>query len=168
MTILIAIALVALSLYRFRARFNAESHRQQMITWPEVPAIFDLKEPILLEPSIGSSGQEWFTRLLEPYRFYFNGELREGNHLIPEKIKLNETDQREVGRRLNRRREELTVRCNPDDPVDNALLVPHLGLSWPRLLVYLFYGVVLPLALTKVVLYAYQAPSEWWEVITTN
>lgn len=167
MIIVIAILLVAATAYRFHCRFNAEFHRQRMITWPRVPAIFDPKEPILLEPYVGSE-KKWFTRLLKPYRFYFNGELREGNHLIPDKVKLKEYDQWEVGRRLNRRRDGLTVRCNPEAPEENALLVPHQKLSWPNLLGYVFYGVVLPFALIQVGLYWYQAPAEWWEVITFN
>lgn len=145
MTIVIATVLFALTLHRFGNRFNEEVDRQRMLTWPRVPAIFDPKEPILLEPSIGARrGVKWFTRLAEPYRFYFNGELREGNNLIPEKIRLNNNDQQEIGRRLNRRREELTVRYNPEDFTENMLLVPHAGISWPRLAVYLFFGVVLP------------------------
>jgi hypothetical protein len=164
MTIVIAILLVAGAAFRFHSRFNAEVHRQRMLTWPEVPAIFDPNEPILLEPHIGSASKEWFTRLLKPYRFYYNGELREGNHLIPDNIKLREYDQRAVARKLNWRREQMTVRCNSEVPEDNTLLVPHQGLTWSRLLVYLFFGVVLPVLFLYGVLAYHWEPNYWLEL----
>lgn len=160
--------MVALTVYQFRTRFNAELHRQRMITWPEVPALFDADEPISLEPYLGATGKMRLTRLEVAYRFYFNGELREGKNLIPENIRLYESDQQEVKRKLNRQRKHLTVCCNPEEPEDNALLVPHAELSWRGFLVYPFYGVALPFALIKVALYVYQAPTEWWEVLTIH
>lgn len=160
------IILFLLVVFRFRRRFNAEFARQQAITWPAVPALFSVDTLDLEETEPASEVPSYRSSLANGYMFYTHGKRFTGNQLLPEQLALDEGARTTLLQRLNARKDSLQVRYDPDGPAHNFLAVGHSGLSWAKVLVYAFFGVVLPLFIAYSMLTLLTDPVVWWDTIT--
>jgi hypothetical protein len=160
------IILFFLVVFRFRRRFNAEFDRQHQITWPAVPALFAVDTLELEASEPASEGTPYRSSLANGYEFYTHGKRFTGNQLLPEQLALDESARTTLLQRLNARKDTLQVRYDPNGPVRNFLAVGHGGLSWSKVVVYAFFGVVLPLFLGYAALALLNDPAVWWDAIT--
>jgi hypothetical protein len=159
------IVLFLLVVFRFRRRFNAEFERQQQITWPSVPARFST-DRLELEIAPLTEAMPYSSWLAHGYEFYTHGDRFVGKQLLPEEQLLDKTAGTALNLELNTRKAELAVRYDPADPTRNFLAVGHSGLSWGKVIIYAFFGVVLPLLLTYSTLALLTDPGAWWDAIT--
>ena len=160
----VPIVLVLLTLFRFRRRFNAEFDRQTMITWPVSSAIFTSR-PIELEKK-GQPGAPTVSKLEQSYSFYTQGEAFTGNRLIPEITLIAPEEEDRIERKLNEQGRTWWVKYNPDDPSENMLKAGHGGLSWSKVLVYAFFGVILPGFFIYAAMAYLTDPVAWWDAVT--
>lgn len=159
------IVLFLLVVFRFRRRFNAEFDRQQQITWPSVPARFPT-DRLELEIAPLTESMPYSSCLANGYEFYTHGDRFVGKQLLPEEHLLDQAAGTALNLDLNTRKAELEVRYDPVDPARNFLAVGHGGLSWGKVVVYAFFGVVLPLFLIYSTLALLTDPGAWWDAIT--
>ncbi|WP_020567024.1 hypothetical protein [Neolewinella persica] len=159
------IFLFLLVVFRFRRRFNAEFDRQRQITWPAVPAFF-AKDTLELEVTPVNEGAPYYSCLKYGYEFYTYGQKFVGRQLLPEQVGLTEAAGKKVLQQLNAQKSELQVRYDPAGPVRNFLVVGHSGLSWFKVCVFAFFGVVLPLFLLYSTLALLTDPAVWWDAVT--
>jgi hypothetical protein len=160
------IVLFLLVVFHFRWRFNAEFDRQQQITWPAVPAVFSTEKLELTKALPGGESMPYNTSLTQHYAFYSQGARHVGNQLLPELLALDEGSHAALVKQLNDQKSTLQVRYDPTRPVQNFLAVGHGGLSWPKVCIYAFFGVVLPMLLIYSTLALLTDPAAWWDAIT--
>jgi hypothetical protein len=154
--------LTAFIAFRFRKRFNAEFRRQQMITWPTVRVLTD-NEHLQLRKEEGRT--TYAAELDEDYHFFTHGKRYTGQQLIGEEIPLSTEQKTIITKRLNEQRSQLTARFNPAAPEENMLRVGHSSLGWGKVLVYAFFGVVLPTFFAYSSLEWATDPATWWETV---
>jgi hypothetical protein len=106
------------------------------------------------------------TSLRQHYAFYSQGDRHVGNQLLPELMALDEVAHAALVKQLNDQKSTLQVRYDPTRPVQNFLAVGHGGLSWFKVCIYAFFGVVLPLFLAYSALTLLTDPAVWWDTIT--
>ncbi|MFK8161315.1 MAG: hypothetical protein AB8H12_02525 [Lewinella sp.] len=159
------IILFVLVVFRFRRRFNAEFDRQRQISWPAVPAHF-VNHTLKLEITPLNETMHFYSCLKKGYEFYTHGQRFVGRQLLPEQLGIAEATGKRVLEQLNTRRDALQVRYDPDGPARNFLAVGHGGLSWAKVCVYAFFGVVIPLLLVYSALALLTDPAEWWDAVT--
>lgn len=148
---------------RFVKRFNAEFRRQEMTTWPTAKAVFDVDHLQLRnDPEReGAMGE-----LDRNYQFYSQGQAYAGKRLVADAVTISPERRTIVNKLLNEQREELTVRFNPAAPEENVLRVGHAHLTWWKVLVYAFFGVVVPVFMIYMYLKWQGGPLSWSETIT--
>ncbi|MEM9929295.1 MAG: hypothetical protein AAF840_05725, partial [Bacteroidota bacterium] len=156
--------LFLLVLFRFRRRFNHEFARQSQITWPEATALFTLR-PIALQKG-EKPHANGTTELAEPYHFYSQGAEFTGRQLLPEVLSLRKEEQQRIEQRLNAADKTWKVKYNPKDPQENMLRVGHSGLSWWKVVVYGFFGIVLPLCFVYGIMAYLTDPVAWWDAVS--
>lgn len=163
LTILVPAVLFLLVGLRFVKRFNAEFQRQEMTTWPTTKALFDVDHIQLRnDPErAGAVGE-----LDRDYQFYSQGQAYTGKRLVADAVTISRERQTIVNKLLNEQRDELTVRFNPATPEENVLRVGHAHLTWWKMLVYAFFGVVVPVYMIYMTLLWSGGPGSWSDTIT--
>lgn len=154
--------LVVLIALRFGKRFNAEFRRQEMVTWPTAKGIFDT-ENLQLRNDPDRKGA--VGELDRDYQFYSHGKAYTGRKLIAEEITISREQQLIVNKLLNKGRDDLSVRFNPKQPEDNVLRVGHAHLTWWKIFVYAFFGVVIPVFMVYCILQWPNTAETWFDTL---
>lgn len=145
---------------QFFRRFRRERKRQEAFTWPEVrvqlpEAPLDLSEQSLPFKAV----------LAAHFHFFYRGEKTAGDVLIQNEPQLSTEQRKLVLGKLEKQRDSLSVRFNPEKPTESALRIGYEELSWGRTLFYIFVGVVLPALLFFSYASWHRAPAGFQEAI---
>ena len=136
---LTAASLFVLSALRLLLRLRQEAKRQQMLSWPRVPARM-VADEVEIRLRYGHP-----VHLAHGYAFFANGRRYTGSRVASALYAADREEQQQLREYLNARREGLRVTYNPTNPTENFLFVAHSGLRWWNVLVYIFFGVLLPI-----------------------
>ena len=148
MAVLFATVLFALVVLRFVRRAVQEKRRQRVLTWPRAVAFLGDGPDQLPAVSTDRFGETTFycAELAVPYTFYARGERYTGNRLAPRLKLLNASEHSMFLKQLAKSR-QFEVYFNPHDPSDNYLTVGRPLLTYPKQVLYVIYGLLLPAAL---------------------
>lgn len=161
---LFPLILFGLAFWRFRQRWYAESKRQRQITWPEAKPAFGVDQ-LQLRKEKGDEEKFYVAELDEDYYLYTHGQRFRGNKLLPETALIKEEEQKTINQILNVKRELLRAKFNPEDPRENMLSVGHQSLSWTKVLIYAFFGVLIPAFFIYSIFAWSTDPTTWWSTV---
>lgn len=144
----LAAALFLFCARRFFRRARQEARRQRALTWPRATAALSGEPDALKVASVNHFKQptRYHAELTEPYVFYARGERFTGHRLAPGLKRLTPADAGRFLRQLAEHR-RYAVHFDPDDPRDNYLTVGNKLMTYGKQIMYLLFGVALPLAL---------------------